>query len=195
MATPRFVWLDLEMTGLDPATCAVVEIGIIVTGADLVPLDEWASAVWQPEEVLARMGPFVRDMHTRNGLLDRVRASTLTVEDAERQALALVSRHFAYGEAVLAGNSIHHDRRFLRRYLPAFERFLHYRQLDVSSLKVLCQAWYGEERQFAKQSKSHTALDDLHQSLAELAHYRSEIFRLAGRRTHPWLKPGAVNSR
>jgi oligoribonuclease len=177
MRPARFVWLDLEMTGLEPASCAVVEVGIIVTDAELAPLDEWSAAVWQPEEVLARMGPFVRQMHTQNGLLERVRSSTVTVEDAEKAALALVSRHFAFGEAVLAGNSIHHDRRFLRRYLPAFERFLHYRQLDVSSLKVLCQAWYGEDKQFAKRDKSHTALDDLRASLAELAHYRAALFR------------------
>jgi oligoribonuclease len=177
MQPPRFVWLDLEMTGLDPESCVIVEIGIVVTGADLVPIDEWATAVWQPEEALAKMGPFVRDMHTKNGLLDRVRASSLTVDDVEKKALALVSRHFPFGAAILAGNSIHHDRLFLRRYLPAFERYLHYRQLDVSSLKVLCQAWYGEDKQFAKLEKSHTALDDLRASLAELAHYRAALFR------------------
>lgn len=175
MSDLRFVWVDLEMTGLDPASCVIVEMAVIVTDAELRPLGELERTVWQPEEVLARTTPFVRDMHTRNGLFDRVRASKHALEDVEKEALALVAKHCAYREGVLAGNSIHSDRRFLCRYMPAFEQFLHYRQIDVSTLKVLVQAW-APEAKYAKPEKNHTALDDIRQSIAELAHYRSKIF-------------------
>lgn len=174
---PCFVWLDLEMTGLDVDRCAIVEIGIIVTGPDLEPRAELERAIWQPEEVLARMEPFVREMHEKSGLLDRVRASRTSLVDAERDALGLVSQHCALREGILAGNSIHTDRRFLARYMPAFEAWLHYRQLDVSSLKVLAQAWYPDAPKLDKGEKTHTALDDLRGSLGELRHYRQHLFR------------------
>jgi oligoribonuclease len=175
MSDLRFVWVDLEMTGLDPASCVIVEMAVIVTDADLRPLGELERTVWQPDDVLARTTPFVRDMHTKNGLFDRVRASKTSLEDVEKEAVALVAKHCAYREGVLAGNSIHTDRRFLCRYMPAFEQFLHYRQIDVSTLKVLVQAW-APEAKYAKPDKNHTALDDIRQSMAELAHYRSKIF-------------------
>jgi oligoribonuclease len=174
---PRFVWLDLEMTGLDPRTCAIVEIGVIITGPDMVPIAEIEHAVWQPDEVLARMEPFVRDMHTKNGLLERVRASRVSLREAERNVLELVSKHCAFREGVLAGNSIHVDRRFLIEHMPLLEGYLHYRQLDVSSLKVLTRAWFPESREFKKESKSHTALADLRDSLEELRFYRTSFFK------------------
>lgn len=174
---PLFVWLDLEMTGLDLERCAIVEIGIILTRGDLVPIAEFERVIWQPDEVLARMEPFVRDMHVRSGLLDRIRASKTSLVDAERDALTLVSRHCGIREGVLAGNSIHTDRAFLARYMPRLEGWLHYRQVDVSSLKVLAGAWYPELPRFEKGDKTHTAIDDLRGSLAELAHYRDALFR------------------
>lgn len=174
---PLFVWLDLEMTGLDLDRCAIVEIGIVLTRGDLAPIAELERVIWQPEEVLARMEPFVRDMHTRSGLLDRIRASKTSLVDAERDALALVSRHAPMREGILAGNSIHTDRAFLARYMPRLEGWLHYRQVDVSSLKVLAGAWYPGLPRFAKGDKTHTALDDLRGSLAELAYYREKLFR------------------
>jgi oligoribonuclease len=172
----RFVWVDLEMTGLDPDSCAIVEIAMIITGADLEPLAQIERVIWQPEEVLARMSPFVRDMHSKSGLLTRIRESRVSLEDAEKEVLALVSAHCPFGEGILAGNSIHQDRRFLCRHMPAFERYLHYRQVDVSSLKVLARAWYGPEVEFRK-DKTHTALDDIRGSLAELKHYREHLLR------------------
>jgi oligoribonuclease len=179
MAARRFVWLDLEMTGLDPESCAIVEIGVILTGPDLVPLAEIERVVWQPDEVLARMDPFVRDMHQSSGLLDRIRASKVSLRDAERDVMALVTQHCVFREAHLAGNSIHQDRRFLARYMPLLEGFLHYRQVDVSSLKVLAQTWYpGVE--FKKDKKTHTALDDIRGSLAELSFYREHLLRAVG---------------
>lgn len=177
MAETRFVWIDLEMTGLDPERCAIIELGLIITGADLAPLATLERAVWQPAEVLDRMEPFVRQMHTTNGLLERVKSSGHSCADVEREALTLITRHCAFREGVLAGNSIHQDRRFLQRHMPQLEGFLHYRQVDVSSLKVLAKTWYGPEAEFRKDTKNHTALDDIEASIAELRHYRATVLR------------------
>lgn len=173
----RFVWLDLEMTGLDPETCAIIEIGVVITGPDLRPIAEMERVVWQPEEVLLRMEPVVREMHTRNGLLDKVRASSTSLRVAERDITALISEHCALGEGVLAGNSIHTDRRFLFRYMPMLERYLHYRMVDVTSLKVLVRAWYPNLVEPRKPPAGHTALADVRASLAELQYYRDILFR------------------
>jgi oligoribonuclease len=179
-ATPsRFVWCDLEMTGLDPKTCVIVEIGVVITGPDLVPIAEIEHAIWQPDEALARMEPFVRDMHTKNGLLERVRASRTSLKDAERSVLSLVQKHVGFRDGILAGNSIHVDRRFLIAHMPTLEEFLHYRMLDVSSLKVLARAWYPNGPEFKKDSKDHTALSDLRASLEELAFYKANYFKPA----------------
>ncbi len=174
---PVFVWMDLEMTGLDPERCGIVELAIVLTGPDLVPVAELERVIWQPDDVLGRMDPFVREMHTRSGLLDRVRASTHSTADVEREALALVSRHCAHRQGILGGNSIHQDRRFLIRHMPGLEGWLHYRQVDVSSLKVLAAAWFPDVPRFEKGESTHTALADIRGSLAELAYYREKLFR------------------
>ncbi len=172
----KLVWIDLEMTGLDPLRDAILEIACIITGPDLKPIAECEDVVWQPREVLDRMSPFVRNMHTTNGLLDRVTDSQVSTRDAERNALALISKHCALGEGVLAGNSIHQDRRFLTRHMPALESYLHYRQVDVSTIKVLTQAWYPKVPKFEK-GNAHTALSDLRESLAELEYYRKHVLK------------------
>ena len=174
---PTLVWVDLEMTGLDVDRCAIIEIAVVLTGEDLVPIAELERVIWQPEEVLLRMEPHVRAMHTKNGLLDRVRGSSTSLADAESDAVALVAKHCAFREPILAGNSVHTDRRFLARYMPTFERFLHYRQVDVSTLKVLTRAWYPGAAIFDKEGNQHTALADIRESLAELRHYREHFFR------------------
>jgi len=173
----KLVWMDLEMTGLDPASDVILEIAVIITGPDLQPIAEMEDVIWQPQSVLERMSPFVRKMHTVNGLLDRVADSQVDLQAAERNALALVSKHCALGEGVLAGNSIHQDRRFLRCYMPALESYLHYRQVDVSTLKVLAQSWYPKVPKFDKPGQTHTALADIKQSLNELAYYRDQLFK------------------
>ena len=170
----RFVWVDLEMTGLAVETCAIVEMAVVITGPDLVSLAEFETPVWQPDEVLARMDPYVRAMHEKSGLIDRVRASQVSVRQAEERALTLVSAHTPYGQGVLSGNTIYMDRLFLRRYMPQLEGYLHYRQVDVSSLKVLVKTWYPD-REFQKPGKTHTALDDIRGSIAELSYYRQHI--------------------
>ncbi|MCC6646072.1 MAG: oligoribonuclease [Polyangiaceae bacterium] len=176
MSADRFVWIDLEMTGLDPERDVVLEIAAIVTGPELEPLEELERVIWQPEEALARMTPFVRQMHDDNGLAAKVRASRVDLAQAEREVLAMVTRHAAFRAAYLAGNTIYQDRRFLTRHMPQLEGYLHYRQVDVSSLKVLVQAWYPDAR-FDKPGKTHTALDDIRDSLAELRHYRARVMR------------------
>ena len=177
-ASPTFVWLDLEMTGLDPDTCVILEVGVILTGPDLVPKAELERVVWQPEEALLRMEPIVREMHTRNGLIDRVRASTFSLRAAEQDVVALVAEHCLLGEGLLAGSSIHTDRRFLVHYMPMLERYLSYRQVDVTSLKLLARAWYPEGgTEPSKGTRAHTALADLRESIADLKHLRDNFWR------------------
>jgi oligoribonuclease len=173
----RLVWLDLEMTGLDPESCAIIEVGVIITGPDLQPIAELERVIWQPEEALARMEPVVREMHTRNGLIEKVRASTTSLRVAEKEVTALVTDHCGLGEGILAGNSIHTDRRFLTRYMPMLDRYLHYRMVDVTSLKVLVRAWYPNLVEPRKPPSGHTALADLRSSLTELQYYRDILFR------------------
>jgi len=174
---PIFVWLDLEMTGLDPATCAIVEMALIVTDSDLNPLAQPLELViWQPEEVLSRMSPFVRELHTKTGLLDKIRRSEVSLEDAEREAMRLVTAHAPYGEGRLCGNSVYTDRAFLKAYMPQLEGYLHYRQVDVSSLKELGVAW-NDYRYRKAEGGQHTALFDIKQSIAELKDYRENLWR------------------
>lgn len=174
---PLFVWCDLEMTGLDPEKCAIIEMGIIITGADLKPKAELERAIWQPDEVLNQMEPFVRDMHTKNGLLDRVRKSDCSLRTAEKEATALVSQYCEFGEGVLAGNSIHTDRAFITKHMPGFDRFLHYRMIDVSSLKILTRAWFPNAPGRSKVDAAHTVLADLGASIGELAYYQQTFFK------------------
>ena len=174
---PIIVWCDLEMTGLEPANHAILELGLIITRSDLKPLAEFEVAIWQPEEVLARMEPYVRDMHTRNGLLERVRNSTHSLRNAEHDACSKVLEFASWNEAILAGNSIHTDRSFITRYMPGFDRLLHYRMIDVSSIKLLTRAWYPRAPGRSKVEAAHTAMADLRESIAELAYYRQTFFK------------------
>ncbi|MCL2627022.1 MAG: oligoribonuclease [Cystobacterineae bacterium] len=174
---PRFIWCDLEMTGLEPQRCAIIEIGLVVTDKDLNPLVEFERVIWQPESVLLEMEPFVRQMHTRNGLLERVRASEHSLRATEKEVLGLLAEHFAAGEGILAGNSIHMDRSFIAWHMPGLDRFLHYRMIDVSSLKELIRAWYPQQAGRSKVDTQHTALSDIQASIGELAFYRHHFFK------------------
>ncbi len=173
----RFIWCDLEMTGLDPVTCAIIELGVVITGPDLKPIAEYERAIWQPDDVLGRMEPFVRDMHTKNGLLERVRKSDWSVRTVEKEVTALVLQHCDFGEGILSGNSIHTDRAFIARYMPGFDRALHYRMVDVSSIKVLTRAWYPKAAGRSKVDATHTVLSDLRASIGELAYYQQTFFK------------------
>jgi oligoribonuclease len=173
----NLVWLDLEMTGLDANQDVIIQAALIITNQNLEPLEELCLDVWQPESALSRMTPFVRAMHDKTGLLTRVRASDVELRHAEQALLEVVTGWCPYG-AVLCGNSIWQDRKFIDRYMPGLGRYLGYRMVDVSSLKVLTKTWYGEGALFVKSSAgAHDALVDIHNSIKELQHYRSTIFR------------------
>jgi oligoribonuclease len=173
----NLVWMDLEMTGLDARNDAIVQVALIITTAALEPLEEYESEVWQPEPVLARMVPFVREMHEKTGLLERVRRSGVELRRVEQTLLQIISGWCPYG-AVLCGNSIWQDRKFIDQHMPGLASYLTYRVLDVSSLKILASTWYGSSAVFAKPvSGEHDALVDIKNSIAELAHYKQTLFR------------------
>ncbi len=176
----RLVWIDLEMTGLEVERHRIVEVAVLVTDAQLEILDEGIDLiVHQPPEALAEMNDFVRKMHTKSGLLPAIEASTLSLEAAGAQVLAYIGERVPEpGTAPLCGNSIGVDRRFLHRYLPELDSYLHYRSIDVSSLKELCRRWYPEV--YAKRpgkAETHRALADIRESIAELRYYREHMLR------------------
>jgi oligoribonuclease len=175
----RFVWLDLEMTGLDDKSCVIIEMAMIVTDGNLAELALLEQCIWQPESALQTMTPFVRKMHTDNGLLDKVRASQTSAAEAEQKAIDVLLQHVGYKKGILAGNSIWQDRRFLLRHMPTFESLLHYRQIDVSTIKVLSKQWYGDAGSAPGKPSSHTALDDIRASINELRWYKENIFSVS----------------
>jgi oligoribonuclease len=173
------VWMDLEMTGLDPAKNVIVEIATIITDDDLNIVAEGPDLVVRAtEEQLALMEPVVVEMHTKSGLLDQIRASTITLEDAGAQTLAFIKEHVPQPRSVpLCGNSIGMDRRFLDAYLPEIELYLHYRSVDVSSIKELVRRWYPPVLNSIRGKQgTHRALDDIRESVNELRHYREHVF-------------------
>ena len=173
----NLVWIDLEMSGLDPESQVILQAAVIITDKDLNVLAENVWDVWQPEHALQNMSPFVRDMHDANGLLQRVAASKTDVKDAERKLLSVVTEWCSF-PGTLCGNSIWCDRKFLDRYMPALSGYLGHRMVDVSSLKVLAGKWYGPEAVFKKPAVGeHDALVDIRNSINELRYYRQNILR------------------
>ena len=179
--TDRLIWVDLEMTGLDPLTHRMLEIATLVTDGSLDVVAEGPDLViHQPETVLDGMNDWSRQHHTASGLLDRVLESTLDEAAAEALTLEFLGRHCPAGQVPLAGNSVHMDRFFLKIQMPKLEAFAHYRNVDVTTLKELVRRWYpGVFAGAPRKSDSHRALEDLHESLAELRYYRREVFRAA----------------
>jgi len=176
------VWLDLEMTGLDVTRHVIVEIAVLVTDVQLEPVDEGIDVVvHQSAEALGEMDPVVQKMHEKSGLLPAILASDVTLADAGVRALEYVRGHVPKaGTAPLCGNSIGVDRRFLDRQLPELDTYLHYRSIDVSSLKELCRRWYPEVYKGRPgKAEAHRALDDVRESIAELRYYREHILRAA----------------
>lgn len=175
----NLVWLDCEMTGLDPEVERIIEIATIVTDPDLRIVAEGPNIViHQPDTLLANMDDWNTDHHTRSGLVDAVKASTISEADAERHTLTFLSQHVAAGASPLCGNTISQDRRFLTKYMPTLAAFFHYRNIDVTSVKLLAQYWHPGILVDAAKHAKHRALDDVHDSIAELRHYREQFFRL-----------------
>jgi oligoribonuclease len=176
----RLVWLDLEMTGLDTNRNTIVEIAVLITDSELELVDDGIDlVVHATPEQLAAMDDFVRKMHTKSGLLPAIESSELSLADAGEQVLAYFADHLpGPGTTPLCGNSIGVDRRFLDRYLPAVDQYLHYRSIDVSSIKELCRRWYPDAyKQRPDKAETHRALDDIRESIEELRFYRKAVFR------------------
>jgi oligoribonuclease len=173
----NLVWLDLEMTGLDPQRDVILQAAVVITTAELELLEEHCRDVWQPASALERMVPFVREMHTRTGLLARVESARHDLRAVEKQLLERVAGWCTY-PAVLCGNSIGQDRRFLDVWMPSLAGYLDYRVIDVSSFKLVAQRWYGAAGTYEKPtSGEHDALFDVRQSIDELRFYRKVLFR------------------
>ncbi|MDC0661684.1 oligoribonuclease [Marinobacter sp. SS21] len=178
-ATDRLVWIDLEMTGLDPERERIIEIATIVTDSNLEIIAEGpVIAVHQPDSLLDAMDEWCTKTHGENGLTQRVKASTVSEVAAEQQTLAFLRQHLDSGQSPLCGNSIGQDRRFLVKYMPELEGFFHYRNLDVSTIKELARRWRPDVLAGVQKKGSHLALDDIRDSIAELRHYRDSFFRL-----------------
>jgi len=175
----NLVWLDCEMTGLEPETDRIIEIAVIVTGPNLENRTEGpVFAIHQSDTLLSSMDAWNRGTHGKSGLIDRVKASTVTEEDAQAQIIAFLGQYVPAKAAPMCGNSIGQDRRFLVKYMPKLEAFFHYRNLDVSTLKELSKRWKPEVQAAFKKQQRHAALADVHESIDELEHYRQHFFKL-----------------
>lgn len=175
----RLVWLDMEMTGLDPEKERIIEVAVVVTEADLTVVAEGpVLVIHQSDALLDAMDNWNKGTHGRSGLIDKVKASTLTESEAEDILLDFLKLHVPAGKSPLCGNTISQDRRFMYKYMPRFETFFHYRNLDVSTLKELARRWKPEVvKSFVKHSK-HEALADIYESIEELKHYREHFMNV-----------------
>jgi oligoribonuclease len=178
---PRnLVWIDLEMTGLDPDSDHIIEIATIITDHQLHVIEEGPIfAISQPEEKLEGMDEWNQRHHGASGLIERVRTSEIDEREAEWQTIEFIRKHVAENTSPLCGNSICQDRRFLYRYMPDLERYLHYRNLDVSTLKELARRWAPSIAQGVKKRATHRAMDDIRESIEELRYYRQHFLKLS----------------
>ena len=172
------IWMDLEMTGLDPDEHVIIEIATLLTTAELEPIAEGpVLAIRQSEIELAKMDDWNTEHHGASGLVDRVRASSVDTAGAEALTLAFLREHLSEGASPLCGNSVHQDRRFLARHMPGVDAFLHYRHIDVSTIKEVARRWAPNVVSGFTKRGAHLALDDIRESVAELRHYRTHLFR------------------
>lgn len=175
----RLIWIDLEMTGLEPERDVIIEIATIVTDADLRVIAEGpVLAIHQPDSILDNMDEWNTRQHGQSGLVQRVRESKISVADAEAQTISFLQSHLQKGDSPMCGNSICQDRRFMANYMPELEAFFHYRNLDVSTLKELARRWKPSVLEGMKKKSSHLALDDIKDSIEELRYYRGKLFNL-----------------
>ena len=175
----RLIWLDMEMTGLDPDRDRVIEIAVVVTDANLETVAVApVYVIHQSDEVLAGMDGWNTSTHARSGLTDKVRASTTSESDVEAALIDFLKRHVPRGKSPMCGNSICQDRRFMARAMPRLEAFFHYRNLDVSTLKELCKRWKPDVAASFKKHQKHEALADIYESIDELKHYREHFLKV-----------------
>ena len=175
----NLVWVDMEMTGLDPDTDRIIEIAVIVTDAQLNVVAEGpVFAIHQSDETLDKMDAWNKGTHGKSGLIDRVKASTVDEAQAEEQLIAFLKKYVPANKSPMCGNSICQDRRFMARGMPKLEAFFHYRNLDVSTLKELCRRWKPELASGFKKHQKHTALADITESIEELKYYREHFIKL-----------------
>ena len=174
----NLIWIDLEMTGLDTQNDLIIEIATIVTDSELNELAEGPMlAIHQSDAIMGGMDEWNTNQHGKSGLTERVKNSTLTVQDAERETLEFLSKYVPKGASPMCGNSICQDRRFMARLMPELEDFFLYRNLDVSTLKELAKRWSPDVAKSVVKSGAHLALDDTRDSIAELRHYRKHLFK------------------
>lgn len=174
----NLVWIDCEMSGLDPEKERLLEIAVIVTGPQLEPRIEGpVLVIHQSDALLNAMDAWNKGTHGKSGLIDKVKASTLTEAQAEQQIIDFIKTYVSKGASPLCGNTIGQDRRFLVKYMPKLESWLHYRNLDVSTLKELARRWKPEVFNAFKKQQAHTALADVHESIDELIHYRTHFLQ------------------
>ena len=175
----NLIWIDMEMTGLDPDTCVVLEIATIVTDAQLNVLAEGpVLAIHQSDEVLANMNEWCIDVHGKTGLTQRCRDSKISVHDAQAQTIAFLSQWVPAGKSPLCGNTIGQDRRFMGKYMPELEAYCHYRSIDVSTIKELATRWQPDVLKGFNKKGLHLALADIQESIAELQYYRMHVFKI-----------------
>lgn len=174
----HLIWLDLEMTGLEPETDRILEIATIVTNSHLDVIAEGpVMAIHQTDDTLANMNSWCVKLHGSTGLTERCRNSNITEQEAEQKTLNFISQYVKEGASPLCGNSVHQDRRFLYRYMPHLAEYFHYRNLDVSTLKILAQRWAPQVYSALEKESTHTALQDIRDSIDELKYYRKHLFR------------------
>lgn len=179
MAKDHLIWIDLEMTGLEPAIDSILEIATVVTNAQLEVLAEGpVLAIYQPDSVLEAMNDWCQKQHKKSGLVDRVRASDVSIEQAQKMTMDFLKQYVKPGVSPMCGNSIWQDRRFLNKYMPQLEAYFHYRMVDVSTIKELAKRWAPKVYGGFKKEMRHLALADIHDSINELKYYRQRLLNL-----------------